>query len=350
MSLFGPFQFTMLMHPWFLALLPAVLVLLLAEVAARAPGVLQVSTGETLAKLQGHGRAALRRLPPLLRALGLVLLVLALARPVRGLEARTDRANVIDIMLCVDVSGSMKAMDYSSSGRNQNRLDDTKQAVHDFILNRKDKSEDRFGRDRLGLVCYAGYAWTQCPLTLDYAVLEHELERVEIDETDRRKQGTAIGSALGLAVAKLNKSEAKTKIIILLTDGINNKGELDPITAAKLAKEYNIRVYTIGAGSGGEVLVPQTTPFGPMYVQARMPIDEEMLKRIADATGGKFYRAQDVEKLNEAYAEINRLEKTEVKVDDYYDYEEGFVPYAVTGMVALFASLFARRYWFDPIP
>lgn len=350
MSFLGPFQFTMLMHPWFLALLPAVLILLLAEWTARAPGVLQVSTGETLAKLHGHGRAALRRLPPLLRALGLALLVLALARPVRGLEARTDRANVIDIMLCVDVSGSMKAIDYSSSGRNENRLDATKQAVHRFISNRKEKSEDRFGRDRLGLVCYAGYGWTQCPLTLDYAVLEHELERVEIDETDRRKQGTAIGSALGLAVAKLNKSEAKTKIIILLTDGINNKGELDPVTAAKLAKEYSIRVYTIGAGSGGEVLVPQSTTFGPMYVQARMPIDEEMLKRIADVTGGKFFRAQDMEKLNEAYAEINRLEKTEVEVDDYYDYEEGFVPYAVTGMVALFAALFSRRYWFDPIP
>jgi Ca-activated chloride channel family protein len=340
----------MLMNPWVLLLIPAVALLLAAELTARAPGVLQVSTGETLAKLQGHARDAMRRLPPLLRALGLILLVLALARPVRGLEARTDRANVIDIMLCVDVSGSMKAMDYATDGRNRNRLDVTKQAVHDFILDRKDKSEDRFGRDRLGLVCYAGYAWTQCPLTLDYGVLEHELDRVEIDETDRRKQGTAIGSALGLAVGKLSKSEAKTKVIVLLTDGLNNMGELDPITAAQLAKEYGIRVYTIGAGSRGEVLIPQPTPFGQMLVQARMPIDEETLKRIAETTGGKFYRAADIQQLNDAYAEINRLEKTEVDVDDYYDYEDVFVPYAVTGMVALFASLFARRYWFDPIP
>lgn len=350
MNLFGPFHFTMLVHPWLLLLLPAVGLLLLAEIAARAPGVLQISTGETLVRLQGGGRDTMRRLPPLLRALGLAMLVLALARPVRGLEARTDSANVIDIMLCVDVSGSMKAIDPTNDGQNRNRLAVTKQAVRDFILNRKDKSEDRFGRDRLGLVCYAGYAWTQCPLTLDYGVLEHELDRVEIDDTDRRKQGTAIGSALGLAISKLSKSEAKTKIIVLLTDGLNNSGELDPITAAQLAKEYGIRVYTIGAGSEGEVLVPQVTPFGPMYVQARMPIDEETLNRIAVTTGGKYFRAADIEQLNEAYAEINRLEKTEVEVEDYYDYEDVFVPYAVTGMVALFASLFARRYWFDPIP
>lgn len=344
------FGFSMLMHPWALALLPGVLLLLLAEMAARAPGVMHVSTGETLARIQGRGRENARRIPPLLRALGLALLVLALARPVRGIEARTDRANVIDIMLCVDVSGSMKAMDYAANGQQQTRLYVTKQAVHDFIDDRKERSEDRFGRDRLGLVCYAGYAWTQCPLTLDYAVLESELDKAEIDEQDRRKRGTAIGSALGLAVSKLGKSEAKTKLVILLTDGLNNTGELDPITAAQLAKEYGIRVYTIGAGSRGEVLVPQSTPFGEMYVQARMPIDEDILRRISDITGGKFFRAADTQQLHEAYGEISRLERTEVDVQDYYDYEEGFVPYAMAGLVALFASLFARRLWFDPIP
>lgn len=346
----NPFQFTMLMNPGVLLLLPAVLVLLAAEITARAPGVMSVSTGETLAQLQGSARVALRRAPAFLRALGLALLVLALARPVRGLEARTERANVIDIMLCVDTSGSMKALDYAAQGREMNRLDVTKEAVHSFIEDRKERSEDRFGRDRLGLICYAGYAWTQCPLTLDYAVLEHELDKAEIDERDSRKRGTAIGSALGLAVSKLSKSEAKTKVVILLTDGLNNTGEIDPITAAQMAQEYGIRVYTIGAGSQGEVLVPQATPFGNMYVQARLPIDEDALRRIADITGGKFYRATDTEQLHEAYNEISELERTEVEVKDFYDYEEGFVPYAVTGMIALFCSIFGRRLWFDPIP
>jgi Ca-activated chloride channel family protein len=349
MNLFSAFHFTGLMHPWALVLLVPVVLLFLAEIRAPAPGVLQVSTGETLARLQGNHENMLRRLPALLRALGLALLVFALARPVKGLEARMDEANVIDIMLCVDVSGSMRAVDFESGGERRSRLYVTKEAVQDFINSRKERSESRFGRDRLGLVLYAGYAWTQCPLTLDYAVLERELEKAEIDDRDQQKQGTAIGSALGLAASKLSKSEAKTKVIILLTDGLNNKGELDPITAAGLAKDYGIRVYTIGAGSRGEVLVPSPL-FGDMFVPAQMPIDEDMLTRIAEITGGKFYRATDTESLEQAYDEINRLERTEIKVADFYDYDEGFMPYASMGMVALLAAVFGRRIWFDPIP
>jgi Ca-activated chloride channel family protein len=200
------------------------------------------------------------------------------------------------------------------------------------------------------LVLYAGYAWTQCPLTLDYGMLERELDIARIDEQDRQKQGTAIGSAIGLAVSKLRKSEAESKVIILLTDGRHNRGELDPITAAQFAKDYNIRIYTIGAGSEGQALIPQRGLFGERMVPVEVPIDIATLERIAATTDGKFYRATDVKSLQGAYEEINQLETTEIETTGYYDYEDGFVPWAVAGTVLLLASVMSRRFWFEAIP
>jgi len=244
----------------------------------------------------------------------------------------------------------MRAMDFVEGGVPRDRLFVTKQAVRDFVESRKIGRGDRFGIDRLGLILYAGYAWTQTPLTLDYGIIERDLEVAEVDETDPAKRGTAIGSAIGLAVAKLSKSEARSKVIILLTDGRNNTGELDPITAAQIAKEYGLRIYTIGAGSRGDVLVPQQSLFGVRLMPTRLPIDEATLIQIAEITGGKYYRAADAEAVREAYAEINELEPTEIEVSDSYDYEEAFVPWAVAGTVALALSTFSRRIWFDPIP
>lgn len=343
-------QINMFMHPWLLLLAPLIVVVLLLECFARAPGSINISTGETLRKLSGTQRALLRHLPAVVRAIALLLLLLALARPLKGLQPRVDRADVVDIMLCVDVSGSMAAQDFESRGARMNRLEVTKEAVRDFIASRKHKPGDRYGLDRLGLVLYAGYAWTQCPLTLDYGLLEHELELARIDERDPRKQGTAIGSAIGLAVSRLRKSEADTKVIILLTDGLNNSGELDPITAANLAREYGIRIYTIGAGSQEEVLVPRRSLWGNVMMPAQMPIDEETLQKIADLTGGRFYRATDTESLVGAYEEINQLEATEIEIGDYYEYEEGFLPFAVLGGLLMFAAVFMRRMWFEAIP
>jgi len=337
------------MHPWALALLVGVVLLLIAELAAKAGGTMTISTGDTLARIQSSRKALLRRLPAILRALGLALLVIALARPLKGLQARPDRTDVVDIMLCVDVSGSMQAMDFSYGGRSLNRLEVTKEAVRDFIESRKMKSTDRYGIDRVGLVLYAGYAWTQCPLTLDYGILERELDLARIADS-RGKQGTAIGSAIGLAVSKLRKSEAKSKVIILLTDGLNNAGELDPLTAAQIAKDYGIRIYTIGAGSQDEVLVPQQGILGVMMAPMHMPIDVETLEKIANMTGAKFYRATDTESLQGAYAEINQLETTEIEISDYYEYEEVFMPWAIAGTLVLSLAVFGRRLWFEPIP
>lgn len=350
MTVLDVFRFNALMHPGMLLLLAGVAALLLAEIAARPPGALNVSTGETLARIRGRGKAFSRRAPALLRAVGLGLLVVALARPITGNEARKDRVNIVDIMLCVDLSGSMRSMDFGSHGQRRNRLDVTKEAVLDFLGSRKERGRDRYGLDRVGLVFYGTYAWTQCPLTLDYGVLERELVLANVDEHSPKSQRTAIGSAIGLAVDRLRKSEAKSKVIILLTDGLNNAGELDPPTAALLAKEYGIRVYTIGAGATDAEISPPRTLFGIRFGHKQPGMDEEALKKIAETTGAKYYRATDTESLREAYDEVNELEKTEIEIDDYYEHEEGFEPYAIAGTVALLASAFARRLWFETVP
>jgi Ca-activated chloride channel homolog len=350
MSMLTAFHFDAMMHPWALLLLLAVAVLFVAECVARAPGALRISTGETLARMRGRGRTRWRRIPAVLRALGLALLVLALARPLRGYQLRPEVADVVDIMLCVDVSGSMRAMDFVSGDQYVDRLYVTKSAVQNFIEDRKLGGDGRFGVDRLGLILYAGYAWTQCPLTLDYGVLERELGLAHIDEENPRKRGTAIGSAIGLAVGKLRKSEADSKVIVLLTDGINNMGQLDPMTAAGIAKDYGIRIYTIGAGTEGEARIPRRGLFGQQMVPVRLPLDADMLKGIASETGGKFYRATDTASLANAYAEISELETTEIEIGDFYEYEEGFVPWAVAGTLMLALSAFGRRLWFEPIP
>lgn len=344
-ALIAPFLFDTLAYPWLLLLLPAVVLFLIAELYARAPGALSISTGDVLARL-GQGRGArLRLLPPLLRALGLALLIIALAGPLNGFKVRPDRANVIDIMLAVDVSGSMQQPDFVLGGRRRDRLYVTKAAVRDFIESRKLEDTDRYGVDRLGLVLYAGVPWTQCPLTLDYQVLQHELDRAEIN-MDRNKDGTAIGSAIGLAVRRLSQSEAKSKVIILLTDGLHNRGELDPITAAQLAARYNIRVYTIGAGA------TEATNTNTMLMLGSQPtsIDEDGMKKIAALTGGRYYRATDTESLREAYAEIDALETTEIDIGDYYEYNDAFLPWLVAGMLALLCATYVRRQWCEVIP
>lgn len=345
------FEFSEFMHPWLLLLIIAAAALLAIEWFARAPGVVRVSTGEAFAASATSRSLLVRLAPALLRFLALTFLIVALARPVKGMTPVQDRADIIDIMLCVDVSGSMRMLDFvDPQGVRRDRLYVTKAAVRDFIASRKAKPSDRFGLDRLGLILYAGYAWTQCPLTLDYGILEHELDRAQIDDNDARKQGTAIGSALGLAVARLRDSEAKSKIIILLTDGRNNTGELEPITAADIARKYDIKVYSIGAGSDEGGAIPQQTIFGTQLISVNQPIDEETLRQIASTTGGRYYRATDTASLEQAYDEINQLETTEVELGEYYDYEEGFLPYCLTGAALMALALFGKRLWFDPIP
>lgn len=350
MNLLAPFQFHTLMHPWVLVLLLGVLLLFVAECFARAPGSVVVSTGETLIRIRKNHGALLRRLPALLRALGLAFLLVALARPLQGLAVQKDEAEVIDIMLCVDVSASMTAADIIGGEVQGTRLDMAKQAIMDFIENRKKAPDERFGLDRIGLVLYAKFAWTQTPLTVDYGVLEHDITEAAIDMSDTGR-ATAIGSAIGLAVSKLRQSETKAKVVILLTDGRNNFGELDPYTAAQIAKEFGIRVYTIAAGRSNETLVPQESMLGGLMASRQlMPIDTELLERIATITGGRFFHATDYKSLEGAYDEINQLETTTIEIGDYYEYKEAFTPWAVVGLTLVLASIVTRRAWFEPVP
>lgn len=342
---FGPFSFDHLSHPWWLLLVPVAALLLLLELPFRPAGSVNISTAHVFRGMGKSLRIRLRFIPPVFRFLGLALLIVALAGPMSGYQVRKNRANVIDIVLAVDTSGSMQFEDFTIGGRSVDRLEVAKEAVRDFMGRRKGGDSDRFGLDRLGLVLYARYAWTQCPLTLDYGLLQHELDAAEIMR-DKERDGTAIGSAIGLSVQRLRQSEAKSKVIILLTDGINNRGELDPLTAADIAKQYGIKVYTIGAGSAEAGV---TMVNGMMPVQ-RQPIDEDTMRKIAETTGGQYYRAADTDQLMKAYEEIDRLETTEIDAEDYYQYKTAFMPWALSGALLVGAAVFARRKWFEALP
>ncbi len=339
------FQFDALSYPAMLWLLAPVVLLLGAEMLAGPAGTFRMSTGASLAALSRHHTHWLVRIPALLRALGLALLVVALAGPLHGYEIRRDQAKVVDILLCVDVSGSMGLQDFRVEGVPKNRLEVTKIALDHFIDGRRPRAGMRYGPDRIGLILYAGYAWTQCPLTLDYHVLAYELAKARVT-ANREKDGTAIGSAIGLAVRRLSQSAAKSKVIVLLTDGLNNRGDLDPATAAKISAQYGIRIYTIGAGTphggrGGVLGFVGQNPQG---------LDEEMLKGIATTTGGKYYRVTNTDALQLAYTEISQLEATEIDAGGYYQYKERFVPYALAGLAVIAAAMLLRRLWLEPIP
>lgn len=266
----------------------------------------------------------LRHLPFVLRAGAVALLIVALARP-QGVEqnARTHTEG-IDIMLAIDISGSMLARDFRPD-----RMTAAKEVAGSFIA-------DRYG-DRIGLVAFAGEAFTQSPLTTDQSTLQTLLARIR---SGLIEDGTAIGNGLATAVNRLRESEAKSKVIILLTDGVNNRGEIAPLTAAEIARAQGIRVYTIGVGTEGMAPYPALDMFGNMtFVKQKVEIDEPTLRRIAELTGGRYFRATDKAKLKAIYDEINQLEKSKVEVFEHVTYHELFLGWLL-GALALLAAEF----------
>lgn len=331
-------------YPYFFLLLLPLFILFLLEMRKESSSSIVFPSNSLLSRW-GMNTINWRKLAgPLLSFLAFVFFVIALAGPTYGVKLNKDRANVIDIMLCLDISGSMSQQDYVLDRTQRDRLYVAKRAAKHFIEHRKENESARFGLDRIGLVLYAGVAWTRCPLTLDYEVLLQALDKT--DFAPQEKDGTAIGSAIGLAARRLSQSEAKSKVIILLTDGINNRGEISPADAANIAKEKGIKVYTIGAGSA-ETGLSMTA--GGIIIQ-NQPLDEALLRKIADETGGKYFRATDTEGLLKAYEEISQLEATEVDVGDFYEYKEIFLPYVVIGMMLMLGSVYARRILWDPLP
>ena len=270
-----------------------------------------------LGRIRPSASLQFRNAPLYLRSAVLALLVVSLARPQKGLEEIDITSEGIDIMLAIDISGSMRAEDFIIGGKRHNRLYAVKAVVRDFILGRKD--------DQIGMVVFARYAYTQCPPTLDYGVLLQFLEELKIVPPNSDEDGTAIGSAIATCVNRLRETPGKSKVIILLTDGQNNFGKIDPVAAAELAKAFGIKIYTIGAGTRGEAPYPVEDPvMGKRYRAMQVDIDEDVLRKIADLTGGRYYRATDAQSLARIYSEIDRMEKTPIKERHFMDYRDLF--------------------------
>lgn len=261
-------------------------------------------------------RERLRHSPVGLRLMGLACLIIALARPQSVSSRQNMSTEGIDIVLLLDVSGSMLAEDFTP-----NRISAAKQVATDFIDGRQN--------DRIGLVIFSGESFTQCPLTTDYAVLKNLLQQVK---NGMIVDGTAIGMAIANGVNRLKDSSAKSKVMILLTDGVNNRGEIDPITAAKIAATYGVRIYTVGVGAEGEAPYPVQTPFGIRRQLIPVDLDEKALSAIAEMTGGKYFRATDNSKLMAIYKEIDKLERTKIEITAYKRYTELFNDWLILGL------------------
>lgn len=270
----------------------------------------------------------LRHLPFILRTIALCLIVVCIARPRSSSQMEKVDSEGIDIVLAMDVSTSMLAMDFKPD-----RISAAKDIAIEFIAQRP--------TDRMGIVVFAGESYTQCPLTTDRSTLINLMKEVQ---TDLIEDGTAIGNGLATAVARMAESDAKSRVVILLTDGVNNSGEIAPETAAEIASTYGVRVYTIGVGANGMAPYPVMTPWGRDVQDMRVEIDEDLLQKVADATGGRYFRATDNTKLAEIYAEINKMEKARTTIDSFPVYKELFMKYAIWALVCLLLEILLRLF------
>ena len=318
-----------------LEIVPVLLILhyLYLELAERKPH-LRVSTSMPWKLAGGSVLGWMRHFPFVLRILAIVMIIIAMARPRSSSEMERVDTEGIDIMLTMDVSTSMLARDFKPD-----RISAAKDIAIEFISQRPS--------DRIGIVVFAGESYTQCPLTTDRATLINLMKEVQ---TDLIEDGTAIGNGLATAVARLKDSNAKSRVVILLTDGVNNRGEITPQTAAEIAKTYGVRVYTIGVGAMGTAPYPVVTPWGVEVQNVRVEIDENLLTEIAEATGGRYFRATDNTKLMEIYSEINKMEKDRTTIDSFPVYKELFGRYAVIALVALMLELVLRLFVIRRLP
>lgn len=319
---------------WLLAI-PAALVVhyIYLELAQRHPH-LRVSSSVPWTVTGTSFMAVLRHLPFLLRTFALVMIVIAIARPRSSTEMERIDTEGIDIVLAMDVSTSMLARDLTPD-----RINASKDIAIEFISQRPS--------DRMGIVVFAGESFTQCPLTTDRATLINLMKEIQ---TDLIEDGTAIGNGLATAVARMKDSDAKSRVVILLTDGVNNRGEISPQMAAEIAKTYGIRVYTIGVGKEGMAPYPVMTPWGVDVQNVKVEIDEKLLAEIAESTGGRYFRATDNTKLAEIYSEINKMEKARTTVDSFPVYKELFGLYALLALLALLLEFFIDRFVLRRLP
>jgi Ca-activated chloride channel family protein len=320
------------------------LVILLAPLAyALLRGVgrsrMKFSALSILVEARGGRHRVFRFLPAGLRLLTVFLLVVAVARPQGGNVSREVLSAGVDIMLVVDTSGSMEAMDFTLDGERATRLEVSKKVVRDFIEGREN--------DRIGLIAFGEEAIIQCPNTIDYGVLTNTLRAVK---SGMAGDGTGIGTALGTAVQSIKELPGRSRIIILLTDGRNNTGILDPVQAARAAASFGIKVYTIGVGTEGKAPFQVSGLFGKQMIYQEVDLDEATLKRIAEATGARYFRATSSDALERIYDLIDQLEKTEVKVKEFTQYEELYSAALWPALFLLFLELVLRATWLRTLP
>lgn len=318
-----------------LELLPLLLVFhyIYLEWRQRAPH-LRVSSIVPWKKSGATVFSVIRHLPFVLRTLALSMIILAIARPRSSGEIEKVESEGIDIMLAMDVSTSMLARDFTPD-----RLSAAKDIAIEFIAQRP--------YDRIGIVVFAGESFTQCPMTTDRATLINLMKEIQ---TDLIEDGTAIGNGLATAVARMKDSDAKSRVVILLTDGVNNSGEITPQMAAQIAMTYGVRVYTIGVGAKGLAPYPVMTPWGVDIQKIQVEIDEDLLKEIAQTTGGQYFRATDNTKLMEIYSEINKMETVRTTVDSFPVYKELFGRYALVALAALLLEFLLRVFVLRRLP
>lgn len=276
----------------------------------------------------------LRHAPMLLRTVALSMIIIAIARPRSSSKMDKIDTEGIDIVLAMDVSTSMLARDFTPD-----RISAAKDIAIEFISQRPS--------DRIGIVVFAGESYTQCPLTTDRATLINLMNEIQ---TGLIEDGTAIGNGLATAVARMQGSDAKSRVVILLTDGVNNRGEITPQTAADIAKTYGIRVYTIGVGANGTAPYPVITPWGVQMQDVEVEIDEDLLKGIAETTGGRYFRATDNTKLSEIYSEINKMEKARTTIDSFPVYKELFMDFALVALICLLLEVVFNAFILKRLP
>ncbi len=324
------FQNIEFLHPWILLLLVLVPLLIWWQNTKykKTQSFVPMPSLDGIKDISSNWKIILYRLIPYLKFIVLALFILAIARPRLSLKQESINAEGIDIVLSMDVSPSMLATDF-----NPNRLEASKVVATDFILNRP--------HDRIGLVIFSGEAFTFSPTTTDHDLLISLVNQVEAGLI---ANGTAIGNGLAAAVNRLKDSKSKSKIIIFLTDGVNNAGYVDPTTAMELAKEYNIKVYTIGVGSHGMAQSPVGRQFGKIiFRNVRVEIDEQLLNKMAQSTGGKYFRAKNKEDLAKIYGLIDKLEKTKIEVRVFKKYSEEFKLFLIPGLLLLLLIFLLKK-------
>ncbi len=324
------------LHPEYLYLLLLLIPLIVWYVVrlSKMQASFKLASAEAFKGMKSDFRVHMRHLPFLLRCISIALIIIVIARPQSVSSWEETETQGIDIVLALDVSGSMLSQDLQPD-----RLQAAKRVAAEFVTDRPN--------DNIGLVVFAGESFTQCPLTTDHKVLLNLLNDIDFGMIE---DGTAIGMGLATSVNRLLSSDSESRVVILLTDGTNNSGQIAPLTAADLARSYGIRVYTVGVGTTGMAPTPVQTPFGIRMQNLPVDIDERTLTEIAAMTGGQYFRAEDTEGLRQVYEEIDEMEKYLISVQNVTQRQELFLPFGIAALILLLLELLLRRTWLRSIP